>query len=295
MPARIRRALRRALLMLGLVTGIAIMCAPSVMSAVARARAEAVITTLEDTVDVSQDELRLAHLAQAVSYNRALAGLDSEISQEELWDYDDQMSWKGKPYMAWIHIPKIALRLPIYHGTADAELAQGVGHLEGRSLPVGGERSICVLEGHSGLRQVAIFDDIRDLERGDKLCIWSLAEPYAYEVVSWHIVEPEEVLDHIQIPSEPEDAVVLVTCTTEPDALNPKGRIGVNDRRLVVRALRCAYDPADFESEGSIAEAVVQATTSRMLPATAAAIAIAAVALAAFVRALARAHRRARH
>ena len=42
--------------------------------------------------------------------------------------------------MGSITIPKIEVELPVYHGTEESNLVKGVGHCEGSSLPVGGEK-----------------------------------------------------------------------------------------------------------------------------------------------------------
>ena len=257
MAAKIRRVLSA----FGLVLGLCILAAPSALEIYNRYKAEQVITSLEDKLDVSSDPNRLMYLEQARAYNARMAGNDYAL-EGELLPYDDQLSWKGKPYMAYIHIPDIDLKLPIYHGTAEAELAMGVGHLEGTSLPVGGEPSTCVLEGHSGLQTARMFDDIRELDVGDMLCVWTLSEPYAYEVTSWEILSPEEVVPFIRGFSEG-DKVLLVTCTTTPDAAHPRGRIGVNDKRLVVVCDRCEYIESYF-AEPSVVESL--ASNSRLKP-----------------------------
>lgn len=45
----------------------------------------------------------------------------------------------GDGVMGTIRVPKVSIKLPIYHGTSDAALASGAGHLYGTSLPVGGK------------------------------------------------------------------------------------------------------------------------------------------------------------
>lgn len=266
----------RPVQVVGLVVGLAVLASPIALDAYSAWKAHQVITTLESRVDESDDPARLEQLVQARAYNDRLARVSYVEPEGGLWDYDDQLSWKGKPYMAYVDIPVAHVEMPIYHGTADAELAAGIGHLEGRSLPVGGETATCVLEGHSGMATSRMFDDIRLLEEGDMLCIWALAEPYAYKVTGWEIVEPDEVIPRLDI--EPHvDRVVLVTCTTTPDILNPKGRTGVNDRRLLVYAERCEYDPAYFERGNPVSDVV---TSPRSLPfavALAAAISLTAV------------------
>ena len=276
-------AVMRAASIIGLAAGLCVLAWPSWSEWQAQKAAESVITQFEDAV--GDDETRDWWMRQAEAYNASLIGAPYDLG-EELLSYDDQLSWKGKPYMGWIHIPSISLKLPIYHGTADDALAMGVGHLEGRSLPVGGEGSLCVLEGHSGLQTARMFDDLRRLDAGSNICIWTLGEPFAYRVYDWGIYDPDDM--HLVLSWKGEgDTLALVTCTTTPDAANPKGKLGVNDKRLVMWCEHVEYDESLFAEPETAVEAVVENT--RMWPGLAA-FAIGAAVLA--VAVLSMPHRR---
>ena len=56
-----------------------------------------------------------------------------------------------------VEIPKINQDLPIYAGTSEEVLQKGVGHLEGTSLPIGGNSTHSVLTAHSGLPEATLF------------------------------------------------------------------------------------------------------------------------------------------
>ena len=58
-----------------------------------------------------------------------------------------------------IEIPQINVKLPIYHGTDESVLQLGVGHMEGTSLPIGGESTHSVLSAHRGLPSSRLFTD----------------------------------------------------------------------------------------------------------------------------------------
>ena len=266
------RRIRRMVAAFGVVFGLATLAAPVAYDVYATHEANRVIKTMSDVVDWQHDEARQKFLVQARAYNRRLAGLRYDEPEGGVLPYDEQLSWRGKPYMAYIHIPALHLKLPIYHGTAEAELSAGIGHLEGRSLPVGGEASLCVLEGHSGMLGSRMFDDIRSLQSGDMLCLWTLAEPYAYRMTSWEICDPEEVEERLAI--EAGDRVCLVTCTTTPDAFNPRGRIGVNDKRLLVWCERCAYDETYFAPTPVVVDEISSSRSWPLLAAGAATLAV---------------------
>lgn len=187
-------------------------------------------------------QLKAELLEQARAYNDMNAGLTPSLSPQDIWPYERQLQTDIYPSMAWIEIPKAAIKVNVYHGVDEEALSAGVGHQSESSLPVGGQRSKVVLSGHSGLRRVRIFDGIRALEAGDVFAIHTLGDVYAYRVYDWKIVDPSEV----NLAPEDGDIVYLVTCTTSPDAFNPKGRIGINDKRLVVMAKRCPYVEAEF-------------------------------------------------
>lgn len=111
-----------------------------------------------------------------------------------------------------------------------------------------------------------MFDDIRLLEPGDVFVLWTLGDPYAYEVTGSEVVLPNEV-SSLRIASG-EDLCTLVTCTP----------YGVNSHRLLVHARRCAYD------SNTIA-ATPTRVSSRNLPLF---VALALVVVAALVVALVR-------
>lgn len=185
-----------------------------------------------DTLDSTCVETK----KQAIRYNARIAGTSGG---DGLWPYHRQLLYREEPMMSYLEIPKISLRLPIYHGVEENALMAGIGHWEQSSLPVGGPSSHCVLLGHSGMRNTRMFDDIRRLEIGDKLVIWTLGEPHAYEVIGKRTVLPRDVGDFIAI--EPEcDLVTLITCTP----------YGVNSHRLLVHTRRCAYTPDEIRDVG---------------------------------------------
>ena len=156
---------------------------------------------------------------QAGDYNRALAE-----GGEQTEHYDTLMDVSGT--MGYIEIPAIGVRLPIGHGTSEETLAAGVGHLEGSSLPVGGESTHCVLTGHRGLPTAKLFSDLDELEVGDRFFLHVLGETLTYEVVRITTVLPQDT-GALEIAAG-EDLCTLVTCTP----------YGINSHRLLVRGYR---------------------------------------------------------
>ena len=174
--------------------------------------------------------------------------------------------------MGWIECPRAGITTTVYHGVSETVLSAGAGHQPETSLPVGGQRSHCFLTGHSGLYRQRVFDGIRVLEAGDVFAVHVLGEVYAYRVTGWEIVDPSGV----DVTPDDGDVCTLVTCTTTPDAWNPKGRIGVNDKRLLVHGERCEYDPAEFASTAPDVGVYVNDNTRPLIIAAAVLLATAA-------------------
>lgn len=166
--------------------------------------------------------------ADADAYNRTLPGMAQRyvLTDEEKEAYEQLLDPSGTGVMGYIEIPEISCSLPIYHGTDEAVLQIAIGHIEGSSLPVGGESTHCVLSGHRGLPSAKLFTDLDKLDTGDTFILRVLDETLTYEVDRILIVEPYE-LSALEI-EEGRDYCTLVTCTP----------YGVNTHRLLVRGHR---------------------------------------------------------
>lgn len=140
--------------------------------------------------------------------------------------YEELLRISGTDVIGTLSYPSIDVALPIYHGTADATISKGVGHLYGTSLPVGGPSTHSVLTSHSGLPQAKLLTNLSRAQIGDTFWISVLGEDHYYRVESIETVLPGET-DSLKI-TEGEDWVTLFTCTP----------IGVNSHRLMVHAVR---------------------------------------------------------
>lgn len=132
--------------------------------------------------------------------------------------------------MGSVEIPKIKVDIPIYHGTSEAVLKSSVGHLEGSTLPIGGEDRHAVITGHTGLANAKIFTDLVELEKNDKFYINVLGKTLAYKIDKIQVIEPDQT-EHLRSVAG-KDYVTLLTCTP----------YGVNSHRLLVRGIRTTYD-----------------------------------------------------
>jgi sortase A len=141
--------------------------------------------------------------------------------------------------MARIRIPSINADLPIYHGTSEAVLQRGVGHLEGTALPVGGPSTHAVVTGHRGLATSELFSKLDQVTAGDTFTIEVFGETLAYKVTETLIVEPEDTESLLIQPGK--DLMTLVTCTP----------LGINSHRILVTGERVIPTPeADINAAG---------------------------------------------
>ena len=223
-----KKKLSNLILVLIFLTGVSLLVYPTFSdwwNSMHQSRAIAAYVDQVNTLDDAQYETMLE---QADAYNQTLIGKEDRynLSDSELETYNSLLDVTGTGIMGYVVIPKINVRLPIYHGTDPAVLEIAIGHIAGSSLPVGGESTHCVLSGHRGLPSAKLFTDIDQLKEGDQFMLEVLGDTLTYEVDQIKVVLPDE-LEDIEI-EEGKDLCTLVTCTP----------YGVNTHRLLVRGHR---------------------------------------------------------
>lgn len=170
-----------------------------------------------------------------------------DIKNTEYWQI---LNVGNDGVMGYVSIPKINVKLSIYHGTADDVLQTGIGHLNGTKLPIGGESTHSVLAAHRGLPSARLFTDIDQLERGDMFYVHVLDETLAYQVdqiLDMVDKDDSETLQKALQIEEGQDYVTLFTCTP----------YGVNSHRLLVRGTRVPYN-GEEEIESTAAESMLK-------------------------------------
>lgn len=160
-------------------------------------------------------------------YNKELGSLDFPLTEyEKASGYFDTLDLNGSGMMGYVSISKIGVELPLYHGTSDAVLSVAIGHLQGTSLPVGGEGTHAVVSAHRGLPRAKLFTDLDKMEVGDTFTVTVLDRTLTYQVDQIRIVTPD---DASLLRIDPKgDYCTLLTCTP----------YGVNTERLLVRGRR---------------------------------------------------------
>lgn len=230
-----KKDLSTVILILVFLTGLSLLLYPTVSDYWNSFHQSRAISTYAAEVADMENDIYQESWDNAVDYNKALAKTGSRwiMSKEEQEEYNTLLNIGGSGIMGYIEIPEIKCSLPIYHGTDEAILQIAVGHIEGSSLPVGGDSTHCVLSGHRGLPSAKLFTDLDQLEEGDTFMIRVLDETLTYAVDQIRIVEPDE-LEELNI-EEGKDLCTLVTCTP----------YGINTHRLLVRGHRIANENAD--------------------------------------------------
>ena len=252
--------LQKVFLGLIFVVGLSIFLYPTITSFINARIQSQIITAYKDSVAKLEKEEKARLRKQALEYNERLTGsviitdpFDEARPQSSGVSYMDMLNI-GE-VMAYVEIPKIDVHLPVYHGTSDDVLNNGLGHIEQTSLPIGGLGTNSVITGHRGLPTAKMFRNLDKVKVGDEFYIHSLEEVMAYEVLDVTIVPPKDI-ERLKI-EEDKDIVTLITC--DPYM--------INTNRLLVRGIRTEYvAPAEYAQGGE--EAVAENTGETILPET---------------------------
>lgn len=218
-----------------LISAIAMLLYPTVSDQYSQFINNRRILSYNREVDSTDPTISAEALAAARAYNEGILNTEihdafNDAAIESSPEYQALLNLNGDGVMGIIEIPKIGVKLPIYHGTSDMGLALGAGHMEGTSLPVGGINTHCGIAGHRGLPSARLFSDLDQMRRGDVIYLNVLGELLVYQVDLISVVLPHE-LDYMSI-IEGGDYLTLVTCTP----------YGVNTHRLLVRGRRASLD-----------------------------------------------------
>ena len=154
----------------------------------------------------------------------------AEIPEEGSEEYLACLNLTGDGMMGYVQVPKIGVKIPVYHTTGEEVLQKGAGHLPGSSIPVGGEGTHAVISAHRGLPSAALFTDLDKLTYGDYFLLSVLDDILCYQVDRISVVEPTDT--STLAAEEGQDLVTLLTCTP----------YGVNSHRLLVRGTRVPYN-----------------------------------------------------
>lgn len=253
-----RRKLSGILFGLLFLGGFGILAYPTVSNQWNTYRQSRLISNYEQAVSDMQPEDYTKEWEAAREFDSTLVqnNIYGDVFGSDDVDMKDTDYWKvlnvaGDGVMGYLSIPKINIKLAIYHGTAEDVLQTGIGHMNGTSLPIGGESTHSVLAAHRGLPAARLFTDIDQLKQGDMFYIHVLDETMAYQVdqiLDMVDKDDHETLEEALQIQEGEDQVTLFTCTP----------YGVNSHRLLVRGTRVPYN-GEEEVESTPVDSMLRA------------------------------------
>lgn len=229
---------KKIILKIIFLIGISLLLYPIVGSAINKYLQLKAIDKYVETVNIVENNRIQELYYEAISYNEKIYKRQKENKRYDLdQEYEKVLKIDSTSIIGYIEIPKVNIKLPIYHGTEDEALQQGVGHVKESSLPIGSKNQNSLLMGHSGLPTSKIFTNLEKLKVGDYIQIIILKDTLYYKISKIEIIKPEEVINKLAI-IEGKDLVTLVTCTP----------YGVNSHRLVIQAER-ASKPTIIENK----------------------------------------------
>lgn len=212
--------------------GIMIMLYPSMSDYINKKNQTRAAEGYQQVVTALSEAEYKKHLDDARRYNARLLEISENavslaaVDYEKIENYWDLLNIDGNYIMGYVEIPSLDIYVPIYHTGNENSLSAGAGHIEGTSLPVGGEGTHTVISAHTGLPSARFFDGIDRLEKGDLFHIYVMNEIFTYQVEESFVVEPD---DSSKLMIERgRDLATLLTCTP----------YGINSHRLLVRAFR---------------------------------------------------------
>lgn len=124
----------------------------------------------------------------------------------------------------YLSVPRLKISSAVYVDSND--LSIGLAHLPGAPLP--GEKGNVFISGHSSLRPSfsigkALFSNLTDLKKGDRIIVDTPGSKFVYEVIGFKVVDPSDL--SVIVPPEPMGRYIsLMTCVPP----------GLNLKRLVV-------------------------------------------------------------
>ena len=216
-------------LILVFLVGLSVLLYPTISDFYnSRVQSRAIYSYSQQVSEIDRTEYE-AIFRRAHEYNERILNKTDRyaLTADEMKDYLTQLRINEDiTVMGYLEIPVITVRLPIYHGTDESVLQIGVGHLEGSSLPIGGESTHTVISGHRALPTATLLSNLDKVVVGDVFSFSIMDEKYTYEVDQIKVVDPDD-FTYLNIVRG-EEYATMITCTP----------YGINSHRLLVRGHR---------------------------------------------------------
>ena len=231
----IRKNLLNIIMTLIFISGIAITAYPTISDFVNTKIQDKNIENYDSKVKSLSNKNSEQMKLQAHLYNQSLYKVQSTGSSDNTdYEYEDLLNPDGNGLMGYIVIPRVDIKLPIYHGIDESVLNVGAGHFPSSSLPIGGNNTHTLILGHRGLPTMKLFNDLDKVTTDDYFELHILDEVLYYRVYNTEIVLPDKV-SNLRIENG-KDLVTLITCTP----------YGINTHRLLVHGERISDPTAEL-------------------------------------------------
>ena len=230
---------------LAFLIGLAIFLYPLLAAYVNYSKDSSAVDNYDQIVDALSPAQRRAMWRDAKKYDEELGKptlrdpFKYKEVKEPLGRYYKILNVDGKGMMAYVEIPKINVKLPVRHGTSDAVLKDGTGHIATTHVPTDNRTIHSVITGHTGEVGYMLFDNLTQLRKGDVFQIRVLKRHMSYKVDQIKIILPTDV-SALQ-PVQNSNYVTLLTCYP----------YGVNSHRLIVRGHYIGDDVPPTQPEGA--------------------------------------------
>lgn len=215
------------ILLLVFFIGLSVMLYPAISSYWNTKTQSEAIVDYEKMIENMEPEDYTKIFEEADNYNTQLRQLNYPLLEyDKIEGYLNILDVTGTGMIGYLSIDVIGLQIPVYHTTNDNVLSIAAGHLEGSSLPIGGNGTHSVFSAHRGLPTATLFTNLDHLEIGDTFEFSVLDRTLTYQVDQIKTVDPTDTADlHIEGNC---DYITLLTCTP----------YGINTHRLLVRGKR---------------------------------------------------------
>ena len=170
-----------------------------------------------------------------IDYNKKVVkGVSNIIDPFDNEEYEGAHDIKGidkDEVFAYLIIPKLDMKKPIYLDATYDHLDWGVAQVEGTSLPLGGMSTRSVIAGHRGWWGDLMFYNVDKLEVGDEILIDGRTGLLEYRVTGTDIISPSDWESILPVAGK--DMVTLLTCHPKRPP-RPK-RLLINAERVEVK------------------------------------------------------------
>lgn len=117
--------------------------------------------------------------------------------------------------IGYIEIVKLDIVLPIFEGTGSQELRDGVGVVEGTSIPTEQKNTVSVIAGHrGGYNGAQTFLHIDQLEKGDEIKVTTKEKELIYHVTGQEVIESTDWTKFTK--EKDETKLILLSCHPYP-------------------------------------------------------------------------------